>query len=138
MIRAVIDTNCLLLSIPPKNPEYWLYESFRSKHFKWILSNEIISEYAEQAGLFYSEKTANLVLEVLLSSQNVDFVEPYYHWQLVDQDGDDNKFVDVTIASEADYLVTQDRHIHALKDIPFPKLQIVKIDEFREIIRALF
>jgi len=135
MIRAVIDTNCLLLSIPPKNQEYWLYESFRKRHFEWILSNEIISEYAEQTSMFYSPSTSNLVLEVLLSAVNVGFVEPYFRWQLVEEDEDDNKFVDVTIASGADYLVTQDKHIHKLKSIPFPRLQIVKIDEFREIIK---
>lgn len=132
-MQAVIDTNCLLLSIPPKNHEFWLYEAFRQKRFIWILSNEIISEYEEQISLFYSAKTANIVLEILLSASNIRFVEPYFRWQLV-SDADDNKFVDVAIASNADYIVSQDRHLHALKKLQFPKLNILKIHQFEKVI----
>lgn len=132
-MQAVIDINCLLLSIPPKNHEFWLYEAFRQKRFTWILSNEIISEYEEQISLFYSSKTANIVLEILLSASNVRFVEPYFRWQLV-SDADDNKFVDVAIASNADYIVSQDRHLHALKKLQFPKLNILKIHQFEKVI----
>jgi len=132
-MQVVIDTNCLLLSIPPKNHEYWLYEAFRQKQFDWILSNEIISEYEEILGLFYSQKTATIVLEILLSAPNIRLVEPYFHWQLV-KDADDNKFVDVAIAGNADYIISQDRHLHSLKKISFPKLNVLKINQFEKII----
>jgi uncharacterized protein len=131
-MQAVIDTNCLLLSIPPKNHEFWLYEAFSQKQFIWVLSNEIIAEYEEQIGLFYSAKTANVVLEVLLSAPNIRFVEPYFRWQLV-ADADDDKFVDVAIASNADYIVSQDKHLHALKKLQFPKLNILKIHQFEKV-----
>jgi len=54
--------------------------------------------------------------------------------QLVDLDPDDNKFVDLTIAGNADYLVTNDKHFNPLKSLDFPVLNIVSIDEFKRII----
>jgi predicted nucleic acid-binding protein len=52
----------------------------------------------------------------------------------VEKDADDNKFVDLTIAGNADYLVTNDKHFNPLKTIDFPKINIVSINEFKSII----
>lgn len=40
-MKIVVDTNCLIASIPKNNPEHWLYEAFRAELFVWYLSNEI-------------------------------------------------------------------------------------------------
>ena len=133
---AVIDTNCLLASIPPQSKHYWLYLAFKEQRFEWLISNEIMAEYEEKLTDFYSEKTANLVLSILSVASNVIFDEPYFKWNLIDKDRDDNKFVDLTIAGNADYLVTNDKHFDILKNIEFPKLQIVTINEFRSIIQG--
>ena len=45
-MNVIIDTNCLIASIPPKNPEYWLYRAFRQKAFIWV-----ISPHCEPAGV---------------------------------------------------------------------------------------
>jgi uncharacterized protein len=44
-MKVIIDTNCLVASIPRQNPEYWLYLSFRAGDFDWAISNEILSAY---------------------------------------------------------------------------------------------
>ncbi len=134
---VVIDTNCLLASIPPQSSHYWLYLAFKEKRFEWLISNEIMTEYEEKLAIIYSEKTANLVLSILSVAPNVIFDEPYFKWNLIENDPDDNKFVDLTVAGNADYLVTNDRHFNHLKTIDFPKLNIVSIDEFRKIINEL-
>src|ERR1700744_4269730 len=114
---VVIDTNCLLASIPPQSDHYWLYTAFREQRFDWLISNEIMTEYEEQLTKKYSGKTANLVLSILITAPNVIFNEPYFKWNLVDNDPDDNKFVDITIAGNADYLVTNDKHFSHLKTL---------------------
>lgn len=131
---AVIDTNCLLASIPPQSTHYWLYIAFKEQCFEWLISNEIMAEYEEKLASRYSEKTADLVLSVLSVAPNVIFDEPYFKWNLVEKDADDNKFVDLTIAGNADYLVTNDKHFDPLKTINFPKINIVTLSEFREIV----
>jgi putative PIN family toxin of toxin-antitoxin system len=134
---AVIDTNCLLASIPPQSNHYWLYLAFKEERFEWLISNEIMTEYEEKIGSKYSEKTANYVLSILSVAPNVIFDEPYFKWNLIEQDPDDNKFADLTIAGNADYLVTNDKHFNPLKTIDFPKINIVTIDEFKNIILGI-
>ena len=131
---AVIDTNCLLASIPPQSNYYWLYLAFKDQRFEWLISNEIMTEYEEKLISRYSERTASLVLSILSVAPNVIFSEPYFKWDLVENDPDDNKFAELTIAGNADYLVTNDKHFNPLKTIDFPKLNIVTIDEFKTIL----
>jgi putative PIN family toxin of toxin-antitoxin system len=131
---VVIDTNCLLASIPPQGDHYWLYLAFKDGVFDWLISNEIITEYGERLTSRYSEKLANLVLIVLSAAPNVVFDEPYFKWKLIENDQDDDKFVDLAIAGNADYLVTNDKHFNLLKTIDFPKLNIISLKEFKQIL----
>ena len=133
-MRVVIDTNCLLVSIPPNSQYYWLYESFEKGSFDWLVSNETITEYEEKLSEFYSVKTANLVLAILMVAPNTIFTEPYFKWQLIQNDPDDNKFVDLSIAGNADYLVTNDRDFNTLKQLDFPKVEVVTLEEFKQIV----
>lgn len=130
---AVIDTNCLLASISPKSKYYWLYEVFMQQKFNWLISNEVLTEYEEKIGEIYSVKAANLVLNILSVAPNVIYSEPYFKWNLITQDLDDNKFVDLAIAGNADHIVTNDKHFAHLKSIDFPKLSIVDLNEFKGI-----
>ena len=136
-MRVVIDTNCLLASIPPKSVHSWLYQSFENEEFEWIVSNEILTEYEEKIIERYSKKTADIVLILLTIAPNTTFSEPYYNWQLIENDGDDNKFADLAIATNVDYLVTNDSDFNILKKISFPKVVVVSLNEFREVIESL-
>ena len=135
-MRIIVDTNCLLASIPPKSDYYWLYELFKAEKFEWVISNEILAEYEEQLAKIYSQQTATLVLNILSIAPNTLFSEPYYNWQLLENDRDDNKFVDLAIAIDADYLVTNDKHFNILKDIDFPKVNVASLSQFKEIMNA--
>lgn len=133
-MRVVIDTNCLLASIPPKSAHYWLYNAFNVQKFDWLVSNEILSEYSEMIEKIFSANTSNLVLNIFQSASNVVYKEPYFKWKLVTLDHDDDKFVDLAIAGNADYLVTNDKHFAPLKELTFPRLNIISLNEFKSII----
>ena|SRR5215469_2729386 len=133
-MRVVIDTNCLIASIPPKGKYYWLYEAFRRGEFEWLISNEILSEYIEKLTDFYSQSTALVVYSILSTSPYVTFSEPFFKWELMQNDPDDNKFVDMAVAGNADYLITADRHFDILKKIQFPRLNVISLDAFKKII----
>ncbi len=133
---VVIDTNCLIVSIPRKNPEYWLYEAFSAQKFQWIISNEILHEYEEQLAQFYSPQTADFVLKILTAAPNVIFQEPFFRWNLIAADPDDNKFADLAISANAHYLITHDRHFQVLETIPFPTVSVLKLPEFRMILNC--
>ncbi|WP_229235521.1 MULTISPECIES: putative toxin-antitoxin system toxin component, PIN family [Emticicia] len=70
----------------------------------------------------------------MLEQPNVEYITRYFAWNLIQSDPDDNKFVDCAIACNATYLVSQDRHFDVLKQIPFPKIQVLKVEEFLNVL----
>jgi len=46
----------------------------------------------------------------------------------------DNKFIDCAFASNCDLLVTNDKHFNVVKKLDFPQINIVKLQEFKEIL----
>ena len=65
---------------------------------------------------------------------NVHTANVYFKWNLINEDKDDNKFVDCAISSKADYIVTNDKHFNVLKGIEFPKVNVINVNEFRKIL----
>lgn len=130
MRAIVIDTNCLLQMISRHGAYYAAWRAFRDGQYYLCISNEIISEYAE----ILSQKTtpfiAEGVLGVIMNSQYCLFFDPQYHFNLIQQDPDDNKFVDCAIIANADYIVSEDSHFKILKTIPFPKVNVITLDSF--------
>lgn len=129
---VVVDTNCLLASIPPLSKYFWLYEAFKDEKFSWVVSNEILMEYEEKIADKYSQKTADIVLSILSVAPNVIFTTPFFNWNLIAQDPDDNKFVDAAISSNANYLITNDKDFNVLKKVDFPKVEIISLNEFKK------
>jgi uncharacterized protein len=134
-MKVVIDTNCLVASINRNRPEFWLYNAFIDETFEWYISNEILTEYIEIMTRLYSASTAKVVSEVLLLADNVILQEPFYKWQLIEADPDDNKFADLAIAVNVDNLVTNDKHLHILnnKDLDLFPVRTVTLKEFQII-----
>ena len=58
------------------------------------------------------------------------FFTPYYHFNLISADPDDNKFVDCAIQANAHYIVTNDHHYDVLRHIEFPKVGLIKLMDF--------
>jgi predicted nucleic acid-binding protein len=97
------------------------------------VSNEILSEYEEILAIHTSPEVAHNVIEAIARHPQTLYRESYYHFHLLrDIDQDDDKFVDCAITAGADYIVTEDNHFNILKQIPFPTLNILTLDEFKE------
>lgn len=133
-MRLVIDTNCLLVSIPKFSETRWLFDAIKSGIFEIGITTEILEEYEEILGGFYSPNFASNVVELLPNLKNIIRVNLYYKWGLIEQDVDDNKFVDCAIACQADYIITHDKHFRVLQKIPFPKVETLKISDLKKII----
>jgi len=56
---------------------------------------------------------------------------------LIIVDKDDNKFVDLAIASDADYIVTNDSHFNSLKEVSFPKVKVITIEDFLQAVKTI-
>jgi predicted nucleic acid-binding protein len=53
---------------------------------------------------------------------------------LINADPDDNKYTDCAIAGSANFIVSDDKHFLVLKAIPFPKITVLSIDEFIQLL----
>ena len=132
-LKIILDTNVLLVSISEYSQYHWLYKALLNKEFDLYITNEILTEYEEIIGIKLSVKTANSVIRTLLELSNVFQTTIYFKTNFITQDPDDNKFVDCAFASNCDLLVTNDKHFNVVKKINFPKINIVKLNEFKNI-----
>lgn len=131
---VVLDTNVLLVSIPQKSPYRPILEALIGAKFNLVLSNDILSEYIEVIERKANIIVANNIAEMLLNLDNLHKVEVYFEWKLIDQDPDDNKYVDAAVVGGADFIVTNDAHFQKLKSIDFPKVNVITIDEFLNLL----
>ena len=136
-MRIVLDTNCLLVSVQEYSDYFWLWQSFRDKKFILCYTDEILNEYQEILSRYYSGSLSKYVIDAILNAPNATQVTVYYKWQLITVDIDGNKFVDCAVCSNAACIVTNDRHFNVLKNIEFPKINVVDIDTFKSVISIL-
>jgi putative PIN family toxin of toxin-antitoxin system len=132
-LRVVLDTNILLVSISSKSKYHWIFSNLLENKYELFITNEVLLEYEEIISSRYSEEVAKDVIRTLLLLENVTLVTPFFKWGLINEDRDDNKFVDCYLISNSDVLITNDKHFDVLKKIDFPKVNIVKIDMFEKI-----
>jgi len=134
MSIVILDTNCLIVSIPQKSKYRKIWTAFLSGNYVLAFSNEILTEYEEVLSDFYSPELATYVLETIINAPNIIETNIFYKWQFIQIDKDDNKFSDCYVASGADILVTEDKHFNILKNIDFPHFKILNINEFLELL----
>ena len=137
MLRVVLDTNIVLVSLPKQSQYRRIFDALLAKRYTLLVSNAILSEYEELIGEKTTPQIAQHVMEMLLNLRNVEHIEIYFKWNLIEADWDDNKFSDCAIAGNADFIVSNDRHFNVLQQIDFPQLAHIKIDTFVELLNAM-
>jgi len=113
-----------------KNEFHQVWASFRNEEFNLCISNEIMIEYEEILSWKTSPQFAEIIVRIILDSKNIMRVYPRFHFNLIPTDPDDNKFVDCAVIANADYIVSQDAHFNVLKTIDFPKVNVIRIEDF--------
>ena len=132
--RVVLDTNVLLVSVSSRSKYHWIVQTLLAEEYDLVLSNEILAEYEEILGEKFDVGTAGHVVRTLLLLPNVWLVTPYFHWNLIPADPDDNKFVDCAVTANARLLVTHDRHYDVLREVEFPRVRLGTAADLRELL----
>jgi uncharacterized protein len=135
-MKVVIDTNVFWVSISRRSTTQWIFRALLDGEFTLCVTIENLNEYEEIIGQKLGVETADAIMEVLDNLLNIELVTRYYRWELIVADPDDNPFADCTIAVSADALVSQDRHFNILKKTPFPKVNLMNIDEFKILLKG--
>ena len=81
-----------------------------------------------------SPEFTEAALGVITNNPYTLFVTPYFHFKLITADPDGDKFVDCAVAANAKFVVTDDSHFNVLKQIDFPRIEIIGLDDIIKII----
>ena len=100
------------------------------------VSGEILNEYEEILERLAGVDTAKIIIETILNNPHTLLFTPYYHFDLIQSDPDDNKFVDCAVVANAQFIVTEDRHFDAVKRCPFLRIEVIELDSFLEIVMS--
>ena len=134
MRYIVLDTNCLLQALPSNSPFHKIWTEVLEGRICLCVNTDILEEYEEILAIKTTPEIAHNIVEAIANLSTTVFQNTYVHFELLPADSDDNKFVDCAVASDAEYIVTNDKHFNPLKEIPWPKVEIIKIAEFIKLI----
>ena len=134
--RIVLDTNCLISSLPKKGKYYQVWQDFFANKYILCYTNEILTEYEEILTQKLGQTIAQNIIKAIIARPNTLKFDPHFQFQLITQDVDDNKFVDCAIVANAQYIVTEDSHYNVLETIDFPKVDVIDLDTFLTILQG--
>lgn len=118
------------MAISAQNEYYQVWQDFLDGKYTMCITNEIIEEYSEVLARNISPLISEFIVSAIINRRNVKKIYPSFAFHLIEADPDDNKFVDCAIIANAKFIVTQDHHFDVLKNIEFPKVDVVNIQTF--------
>lgn len=131
--RVVFDTNVLLsATLWDRSVAQKLLIKCIQEDIQIFSSEEIVKEYKRvlTRDFGYVEEEIEKILEKVL--QFLTLVVPYEHIDVVKEDPDDNKIIECALESEAEYVISYDKHLLNLRN--YQGIQIIKPEEFLKII----
>jgi putative PIN family toxin of toxin-antitoxin system len=134
-LRVVLDTNILVRAVSSRSHTSVILDALLNGDYELCITTEILLEYEEKLTQIYDSEVAELIIGTLLLLPNVQRIEIYFDMRLIVHDMDDDKFVNCAFASNAHFLVSEDRHFKILKLITFPKVEVIGFQDFKHILK---
>lgn len=132
MLKVVVDTNVFISSffggIPREIINYW-----KKGEITLCLSQEIIEEYIEvlnRLGLKEKNEIQSLT-KLFAEGYNSIFTTKTPNIEVVEDDPDDNKFIECAVALDSKIIISGDRHLKNLKK--YIDIEIMSPKKFIEI-----
>lgn len=135
-MKVVIDTNVFISCIGKKSLYRNVFDAFLNERYTLCVTSEILLEYEEKFTEFWSAEVADNLLRRLMLGPNISLHNIYFNFALAGKDPDDNKFSDAFLVSGADYLVSNDTVLLSLNKSPFPKMNVITVEEFSFLLKA--
>jgi putative PIN family toxin of toxin-antitoxin system len=133
-MKVVLDSNVLISSLGKRSFLRPIWDSFIEGYYQIVVSEDILKEYEEIMHEHSAPGAAEIVMEIFIESPDVISQKIYYNWNAISVDQDDNKFFDIAVAADVDYLVTNDHHFDMAKTLNFPKVSIITAEAFVKIL----
>lgn len=129
MLRVVLDTNVLLVSISDRSRLHWIFQKLLKGEYMICVTTDILAEYAEIIEKHMGTEASESTMGVLENLPNIILTTNYFRFHLL-KDEDDNKFVDCAISANADFIVSHDKDFRILEKVEFPKVRVIDTKSF--------
>ncbi len=128
-IRVVIDTNVFVSSFFGGNPRR-IIDLWNKGNLTLCLSKVILDEYVRVFGRIglLNEDEFEEILSLFSLRYNISFTNDTPDIKVIDQDPDDDKFIECAVALKAQVIVTGDNHILSLRQ--YADIEILSPYEF--------
>jgi uncharacterized protein len=135
-LKIVLDTNLIISALGRKSPYKMVINKLLEDKYDLFVTTEILLEYEEKIIDLHNRTVANTFLDFLSILPNVHQSTVYYRFLLITHDAEDDKFADCAIAQGVHYLVTDDKHYKVLVKLGFPKVNLLTIKQFQELLES--
>jgi putative PIN family toxin of toxin-antitoxin system len=135
-MKVVLDTNVLVSALIKAGKPRELFEKLsKGKHL--VLSKAILGEFLEvvedpRVAMYTSEQEITLFLSILGNAATIVRVKSRF--KAVKEDPDDDMIVRAAKDGKADYIVSGDKHLLALKE--FKGIKILTVDEMLNVLKS--
>jgi putative PIN family toxin of toxin-antitoxin system len=131
-MKVVIDTNIFVSSFFGGKPKR-VIDLWKKGDVTLCLSGEILEEYVEvlhRLGLG-DEKELEELLLLFAENVNISFTKKTPKLYIVEDDPDDNKFIECAVALHASYIITGDKALKAVES--YMGIEILTPQQFLEL-----
>jgi predicted nucleic acid-binding protein len=91
-------------------------------------------EYEEIFLLKWGDVVTRNLLGRIMRSKNIEPVSIFFKFNVVNHDQDDNKFADAYLASNADFIVSNDSKLLKLNKLDFPVFKVITLQDFSTLL----
>lgn len=133
MIRVIVDTNVLVSALIGHGKPRRLVLKLLGKHTV-ILSREMLAELADVLArdrFMIKDSQLERFLSGLVRKSEIVTISTRF--KMISEDPDDDTVLNAAYSGKANYIVTGDRHLLALRE--FKGIEIVKVTHMLEILR---
>jgi hypothetical protein len=129
MIKVVIDTNVFVSSFFGGNPKR-IIDLWKNEEVVLCLSKDVLDEYVDvlqRVGLKDEDEIAEL-LSLFAEGFNILFTTRTPKLKIVEEDPEDDKFIECAAALKAEVIITGDKALKALRE--YMGIKILTPQEF--------
>ena len=130
--KAVFDTNILLSAILFGGTPEILMRAARARRIELFTSSQILAEFASILGSKFRWPEEDVRAAVLAIGRHAELIKANQKIAVLDDDPD-NRVLECSVAAAADYIVSGDHHLLALRN--FRGIRIVRASDLAAVLR---
>lgn len=132
MIRAVVDTNVYISAVMFGGLPGALLDLILLRSFDTLISPVLPDELDEKLRLKFKVSSSDAAVIRARINDVAELVRPEELLHVIADDPDDDRDLECAVARKADYIITGDKHLLALRS--FRDIDILRVRQFMDLL----